>query len=739
MTYTAVNDAPANSVPGAQTTLLNTALVFSTGSGNLISISDVDAGTVQVSLTATNGTVTLAGIGGLTFTTGDGTADVAMTFTGTVASINTAMDGMSFGPTAAYTGGASLQIITNDQGNTGTGGPLGDTDAVTITVNATNTTPTATNLNAAENYTEDILLDLTDIVVTDAESANVTATLTLSDAAAGSLSTGTSGAVTSTFVGGVWTASGAIADVNTLLAGVTFTPALDYNSNFNIATSVDDGIAAAITGTKAMTGTAVNDAPTATNLSAPESYTEDTVLNLTDIVVSDADSSIVTVTLTLSDVAAGSLNTDTSGAVTSTFVGGVWTASGAIADVNTLLAGVTFTPALDYNSNFNIATSVDDGIAAAITGAKVMTGTAVDDASVLAVDNNPVNEDNNATGNVLTNDSDVDDTLTVASFQVNGDAATYGAGNLATIAGVGNIVINTDGSYTFTPVADWNGSVPQVTYTTNTGSNSTLDITVTAVDDAPPPTLPVDDNDPDPITPPEPEPEPETPPEEPTTVEPEEEASPEDDALNEEDSGATVTEAPPANTSTGAIASQQRIVSNALRGFMQRNLRSMNLEQGEDIELNEQRAGAAETQQPAWSVAQVRTVSQSFSTRLTELGIQAVRALDFLENSLDGLKEEAEGEIELNKVAASSAIAVTTGLSVGYVAWLLRSGVLLSSLLSSMPAWRILDPLPVLAGRMDDFDETDEESLESIIEQPSPPSADDDPEDASASADVKET
>jgi hypothetical protein len=51
--------------------------------------------------------------------------------------------------------------------------------------------------------------------------------------------------------------------------------------------------------------TAVNDAPTATNLSAPETYTEDTPLNLTDIVVSDVDSTDVTVTLTLSNTAAG--------------------------------------------------------------------------------------------------------------------------------------------------------------------------------------------------------------------------------------------------------------------------------------------------------------------------------------------------------------------------------------------------------------------------------------------------
>ena len=54
-----------------------------------------------------------------------------------------------------------------------------------------------------------------------------------------------------------------------------------------------------------MTGIAVNDAPTATNLSAPETYTEDTALDLTDIVVSDVDSANVTVTLTLSNTAGG--------------------------------------------------------------------------------------------------------------------------------------------------------------------------------------------------------------------------------------------------------------------------------------------------------------------------------------------------------------------------------------------------------------------------------------------------
>src|SRR5439155_1194756 len=61
LTVNAVNDAPVNSMPGSQTTDVNTALVFSNGNGNLVSISDVDAasGSMQVTLLAANGTMTL--------------------------------------------------------------------------------------------------------------------------------------------------------------------------------------------------------------------------------------------------------------------------------------------------------------------------------------------------------------------------------------------------------------------------------------------------------------------------------------------------------------------------------------------------------------------------------------------------------------------------------------------------------------------------------------------------------
>jgi hypothetical protein len=145
----AVNDAPVNSVPGAQSVNEDTTKVFSSGNGNQISISDVDALSSQVTLTATHGTLTLNGTSGLSFTAGDGTADSTMTFSGTITNIDAALNGMSFAPTANFNGSggnaASLQIVTNDQGATGSGGALSDTDAVTITVVPVNDPPQGTD------------------------------------------------------------------------------------------------------------------------------------------------------------------------------------------------------------------------------------------------------------------------------------------------------------------------------------------------------------------------------------------------------------------------------------------------------------------------------------------------------------------------------------------------------------------------------------------------------------------
>jgi VCBS repeat-containing protein len=134
VSVTAVNDAPTNTVPIAQTTFQNTPAVFSTGNGNAISVTDPDAATVQVQLLSTSGTSTLSGTTGLTFTTGDGTADANMSFTGAITAINTALAGLRFAPQANFTGTATLQILTSDLGSSGSGGVLTDNDTLNINV-----------------------------------------------------------------------------------------------------------------------------------------------------------------------------------------------------------------------------------------------------------------------------------------------------------------------------------------------------------------------------------------------------------------------------------------------------------------------------------------------------------------------------------------------------------------------------------------------------------------------------
>lgn len=99
-----------------------------------------------------------------------------------------------------------------------------------------------------------------------------------------------------------------------------------------------------------------------------------------------------------------------------------------------------------------------------------------------------INEDTNATGNVLLNvvDPDVGDVHSVTQFVVNG--VVYPAGTTVDIQDIGSLVIQENGDFIFTPLPDYNGPVPVATYTVTDGTDtidSTLNITVTPVNDAP--------------------------------------------------------------------------------------------------------------------------------------------------------------------------------------------------------------------------------------------------------------
>ncbi|WP_290642478.1 DUF4347 domain-containing protein, partial [Aquabacterium sp.] len=411
VTVTSVNDAPVNTVPAAQSVNEDTTLVFSSGNSNLISIADVDAGSsnVQVTLTVTNGTLTLSGITGLSFTVGDGTSDATMTFTGTVSAINTALAGMGYSPTANYNGAASLTILTSDLGNTGSGGTLTDSDTVAITVNAVNDAP-VNNVPTAQTTNEDTNLtfssgngNLISVSDVDAASGNMQVTLTVTN---GTLTL--SGLTGLSFTSGdgsadaTMTFTGTASAINTALAGLTYAPTANYNGSDTLTILTSDlgntgsGGTKTDTDTVAITVTAVNDAPVNT-VPAAQSVNEDSSLtfssgnsNLISIADVDAGSGSMQVTISVSH---GALTL--SGITGLSFTSGDGTAdatmtfSGTASAINTALAGLVYSPTANYNGSDTLTILTSDQGNAGSGGAKTDTDTVA--ITVNAVNDAPVN------------------------------------------------------------------------------------------------------------------------------------------------------------------------------------------------------------------------------------------------------------------------------------------------------------------------------------------------------------
>lgn len=101
-------------------------------------------------------------------------------------------------------------------------------------------------------------------------------------------------------------------------------------------------------------------------------------------------------------------------------------------------------------------------------------------------------EDTIIEGNVLTNDTTESGSLSVLDYRVTAPGAdfptVYQPGEASTIGAIGVFVLAANGAYSFTPSANYSGSVPVIRYTVTNGSEvrtATLTITVTPANDAP--------------------------------------------------------------------------------------------------------------------------------------------------------------------------------------------------------------------------------------------------------------
>lgn len=93
-------------------------------------------------------------------------------------------------------------------------------------------------------------------------------------------------------------------------------------------------------------------------------------------------------------------------------------------------------------------------------------------------------------------------------------------------------------------------------------------------------------------------------------------------------------------------------------------------------------------------------------------------------SSFDQLRQQYLELSEEEQVLWTSTTTLSASFTVGYAVWMLRSGVLLSTALSALPAWRFIDPLPVLmsSGAVAD---SDGESLQSMVSESSNESSSD--------------
>ena len=125
-------------MPDTRRTGVYRPITFSAVGGNAITIGDIDAGAgdIQVTIVATDGTLTLSGTRGLRFVTGNGVADRRMVLLGSVDDVNAALDGMQLMPDPQFTGTAEVRITVSDLGNTGIGGPLTSESVVETQVRA---------------------------------------------------------------------------------------------------------------------------------------------------------------------------------------------------------------------------------------------------------------------------------------------------------------------------------------------------------------------------------------------------------------------------------------------------------------------------------------------------------------------------------------------------------------------------------------------------------------------------
>ncbi|HEY9102423.1 retention module-containing protein, partial [Chitinimonas sp.] len=242
---------------------------------------------------------------------------------------------------------------------------------------------------------------------------------------------------------------------------LTYTPAANYNGTDTIHYTVRDAIGQTSSANVTLTVNPVNDAPVRVDENGQPIGNTQNVVTQEDVPVSG--------TIRGSDVDGDAL----------TFSKGSEPAHGSVVvDAN---GNWTYTPKADYNGGDSFTVVISDGHGGNTTVTVNVGITPVNDAPVLVDGNgNPTSNDQHV---VTLEDTPVNGTL--HATDVDGDPLTFSKGSEPAH---GSVTVNADGSWSYTPSHDYNGSDSfQIVVSDGQGgtTTATIHVGITPVNDAP--------------------------------------------------------------------------------------------------------------------------------------------------------------------------------------------------------------------------------------------------------------
>lgn len=481
VTVNALNDAPVNTVPGAQTVANNAPFVFSAGNGNGISIADPDGNvSVVTDLSVTEGSLAVVSGGGATIST---PTAKSVRIAGTVSQVNNALSQVTYTapvlPVPGFVGGVTLAIDTNDQGNTGAPGPITDHDEVPLNV-VPPRTPFASNDTAS--VAEDSGATTVNVLANDIDVNSTVGPTNLT-------------------ITGVSDPAGGVVTIAADGKSVTYQPDGNFFGNDSFTYTVESALTdkgdGPHTGSVVVTVNGINDSPTITQAPTGVATVEDTALTWSaanTLAVADVDADAGGGVKVLLSVAHGKLNAP-NGTVTITGANSSsLTITGLVAAVNTSLAGLTYTPDKDYAGADSLSFTVDDlghtgGGSASHTATRAIpiTVTPVNDApTIKAPVQAATKQDVNLTFTAGTVNeisvSDVDSPQVTVTLTLANGAGAPGILIAGTPAGV-TVTGNNSAAVTLVgSVAGVNAALAALTYDPATGYEGNPTLTITATD-----------------------------------------------------------------------------------------------------------------------------------------------------------------------------------------------------------------------------------------------------------------